>query len=79
MSCLVVRDKQIFLLGKKLLKLTWQMGKGSGKSSSNKIINEDEQQVAPCKKNVRVAYLKDKLKFKVLSTPERALKMWLYL
>lgn len=30
--------------------------------------------MTPGKKIVRAAYLKDKLKFKVLSTPERALK-----
>ena len=33
----------------------------------------------PTEQNVRPAYPKDQLEVKVFSTPERALKMWLYL
>ena len=37
--------------------------KGPGKTSSNKITQEDKQEVAPGKKNVRTACPKDKLEF----------------
>ena len=37
------------------------MGKDLDKSSSTKIINWEEQEVAPGKKNVTAACLKDKL------------------
>ena len=41
------------------------MGKDLGKSSSNKIINWDDQEVALGKQNVRAACPKDKLEFKI--------------
>ena len=41
------------------------MSKDLGMSSSNKIINEDDQEVAFGKRNVRAACPKDKLEFKV--------------
>ena len=41
------------------------MSKDLGMSSSNKIINEDDQEVAFGKWNVRAACPKDKLEFKV--------------
>ena len=37
------------------------MGKVPGESSSNKIINQDKQEVAPLKQNMRAACPKDKL------------------
>ena len=37
------------------------MSKGSGKSTSNKIINQDQQEVASGKQNMRAACQKDKL------------------
>ena len=40
------------------------MGKGLDKSSSDKIINWEEQEVAPGKRNARSARPKDKLEFK---------------
>ena len=42
------------------------MGKDLGKSSCNKIINWDDQEVALGKRNVRAACPKDKLEFKIL-------------
>ena len=41
--------------------------KGPGKTSSNKITQEDKQEVAPGKKNVRTACPKDKLEFTFFS------------
>jgi len=59
------------LLGKKVLKLT---------CPKIKIINKDEQEMAQeWQQNVRPAYPKGPLEVKVFSTPERALKVWLYL
>ena len=46
------------MLGGKRFLLTFPMGKGPGKSSSDKIINEDEQQVTPGKQTVRNSYPK---------------------
>ena len=50
------------------------MGKGPGKSSStcNKIINQDEQEVAPSEENVRATSSKKvlPLEFKFFSSPE---------
>ena len=40
------------------------MGKGLGKSSSNKVINQEEQEVAPGNQNLRAAYPKHKLESK---------------
>ena len=40
------------------------MSKGSGKSTSNKIINQDQQEVASGKQNMRAACQKDKLEIK---------------
>ena len=45
------------------------MGKGLEKSSSNKIINWDEQKVALGKQNSRSARPKDKLEFKFFASP----------
>ena len=45
----------IFLLGKWLFKLTCPMRQGSGKTSSNQIINWDEQIVNPDKQSVGAA------------------------
>ena len=45
----------IFLLGKWLFKLTCPMRQGPGKTSSNKIINWDEQKVNTHKQSVRAA------------------------
>ena len=42
------------------------MSKGSGKSTSNKIINQDQQEVASGKQNMRAACQKGKLEFKLL-------------
>ena len=43
-------------MGKLLLKLTFPMDKGLGKSPSNKIVNQDKQEVAPGEQNVRVSF-----------------------
>ena len=48
------------------------MGKGLDKSSSDKIINWEEQEVAPGKRNARSARPKDKLEFKFFSSLEPA-------
>ena len=48
------------------------MGNALGKSSSNKIINWEEQEVALGKWNARSARPKDKLEFKFFATPELA-------
>ena len=45
------------------------MGNALGKSSSNKIINWEEQEVALGKWNARSARPKDKLEFKVFCEP----------
>lgn len=45
------------------------MGKGLSKSSSNKIIDEDKQEVATVKENKWAACPKDKLEFKLFSIP----------
>ena len=45
------------------------MVKSPGKSSSNKIINREKQEVVPGKKNMRSAYPKDKLEFNHFSSP----------
>ena len=47
---MVIWDEQIFLLGKELLKLTCLMDRGPNKSSSNKIVNKDKQEVAQAAK-----------------------------
>ena len=44
------------------------MGKGAGKSPSNKIINLDEQEVAPGKQNGRGTCPKDNLECKLFSS-----------
>ena len=46
------------------------MGKGPDNSTSNKIINFDEQRVALGKQNVKAAYPKDKLEFKFFLSPD---------
>ena len=48
------------------------MSKGPGKSSStcNKIINQEEQEVAPSEENVRATSSKDNLEFKFFLGPE---------
>ena len=48
------------------------MGKGLDKSSSDKIINWENQGVAPGKRNARSARPKDKLKLKFFSSPDAA-------
>ena len=48
------------------------MGKSLDKSSSNKIINWEDQGVAPGKRNARSARPKDKLEFKFFSSLEPA-------
>ena len=60
----VVQEKTIFLLGKYFLKLACTMSKGPGKSSSNKIFNQDQQELASGKQNMRAACQKDKLEIK---------------
>lgn len=45
------------------------MGKGLSKSSSNKIIDEDKQEVVTVKQNKWAACPKDKLEFKLFSSP----------
>lgn len=45
------------------------MGKGLGKSSSNKVINQEEQEVAPGNQNLRAAYPKYKLESKFFFRP----------
>lgn len=45
------------------------MGKGLSKSSSNKIIDEDKQVVVTGKQNMWATYPKDKLEFKLFSSP----------
>ena len=45
------------------------MGKRQSQSSSNKIINEDQQEVALGKQNMTAACPKDKLEFKSFSSP----------
>ena len=45
------------------------MGKGLSKSSSNKIIDEDKQEMATGKQNKWAACPKDKLEFKLFSSP----------
>ena len=40
------------------------MSKGSGKSTSNKIINQDQQEVASGKQNMRAACQKDNMEIK---------------
>lgn len=45
------------------------MGKGLSKSFSNKIIDEDKQEVATGKQNKWAACPKDKLEFKLFSSP----------
>lgn len=45
------------------------MGKGLSKSSSNKIIDEDKQELATGKQNKWAACPKDKLGFKLFSSP----------
>ena len=45
------------------------MGKGLGKSSANKVINQEEQEVAPGNQNVRADYRKDKLESKFFFDP----------
>ena len=45
------------------------MSKGSGKSTSNKIINQDQQEVASGKQNMRAACQKDKLEIKFFGGP----------
>ena len=56
------------LLGLKGLKLTCPMGKGPGKSPSNKIIYLDEQEMALCKQNERGTCPKDNLECKFFPT-----------
>ena len=63
MSFSVVWVKSIFLLGK-YLSCRARLPKGPGKSSSDKIINYDEPEVALGKQNERAACPKDKLEFK---------------
>ena len=46
------------------------MGKGLGTSSSNEVINPEEQEVAPGNQNLRAAYPKDKLESKFFSSLE---------
>ena len=45
------------------------MGKGLGKSSNTKITSYNKQEMVPDKQNVRAAYSKDKLDFKIFSSP----------
>lgn len=45
------------------------MGKGLSKSSSNKIIDKDKQEVATGKQDMWAACPKDKLEFKLFSIP----------
>ena len=45
------------------------MVKSPGKSSSNKIINWEKQEVVPDKKNMRAACPRDKLEFNLFSSP----------
>ena len=45
------------------------MSKGSGKSTSNKIINQDQQEVASGKQNMIAACQKDKLEIKFFFEP----------
>ena len=45
------------------------MSKGPGKSSSNKIFNQDQQELASGKQNMRAACQKDKLEIKFLGGP----------
>ena len=47
------------------------MSKGSGKSTSNKIINQDQQEVASGKQNMRAACQKDKLEIKFFGGPAK--------
>ena len=45
------------------------MSKGPGKSSSNKIFNQDQQELASGKQNMRAACQKDKLEIKFFGGP----------
>ena len=58
-----------FLPGQVTFKFTCPMGKGLSKSSSNKIINYNKQEVVPGKQNVEAAWPKDKLEFKFFASP----------
>ena len=55
------------------------MSKGPGKSSSHKIINQDQQEVASGKQNMRAAYQKDKLEIKFFSSPVKTSEVTLTL
>ena len=48
----------------------YPMGKDPSKLCSNKVINQEEQEVAPGNQNVRAAYPKDKLESKFFSSLE---------
>ena len=54
------------------------MGKGLSKSSSNEIINKDEQEVAPGKQNMRAACSKDKREFQFFLSPEYVHLSWIH-
>ena len=45
------------------------MSKGPGKSSSSKIFNQDQQELASGKQNMRAACQKDKLEIKFFGGP----------